>query len=201
MAPGIKITPHPDQHKIASKLVTLGNSLDVSFSGELFRFINPTYSKAADIVDGRGALHASGRWHVRGAARLSYTAMTPHTALAETLAHVNYYSLPQAKALPRVLVALRLQARRVLDLRDGHVRKTLRLSADTIQTLDWRADNQNGREAVTQAWGGAFASAGFEAVIVPSAADATGSNVLVYPENLKPGSHFESAAPVEWPGK
>lgn len=183
-----------------ARLAAVGASLDAGFNGDLFRFINPAYSKAADIVDGRGALHASGRWHCKGVARLSYTAMSPQTALAETLAHANYYSLPTARALPRVLVALKLHARRVLDLRDGHARKILRLSTEVIQNLDWRAENQNRREAITQAWGGAFATAGFEAVIVPSAADPAGSNVLVYPENLRPGSHFETTTPINWPG-
>lgn len=197
----MKVHPHPDQDKLNARLAAIGAGLDSVFSGELFRFINPTYSKAADIVDGGGALYAAGRWNTQGAARLSYTAEAPHTALSEALAHVNYYSLPLAKALPRVLVALKLKAKRVLDLRDGKVRKALRLSEGTIRKLDWRAENQTGNEAITQAWGRAFAAAGFEAVIVPSAADAAGANVLVYPENLLPGSRFGVESEVVWPGK
>lgn len=197
----MKITPHPDQHPLRVKLAAVGTSLDAAFSGTLFRFINPSYSKRAHIVDGAGALHAAGRWHTAGAMRLCYTAQTPLTALAEALAQVNYYGLPQAKALPSVLVALHLQAGRVLDLRLGKVRRTLRLSAATMQKLDWRAENQHGREAITQAWGRAFAAAGFEAVIAPSAADATGANVLVFPENLQPGSRFEVQREVNWPAR
>ena len=104
----------------------------------------------------------SGRWNTKGATRLSYTALTPDTALAEAFAHVNYYSLPPNKALPRVLVALKFKGVRILDLRDGKVRKSLVLSKHTIHRLDWRAENQNGREAITQAWGQAFANAGIE---------------------------------------
>ena len=138
---------------------------------------------------------------MKGVARLSYTALAPETALAEALANVRYYRLPAAKALPRVLVALRLTAKRVLDLRDGNARKTLGLSMKTITSLDWRAENRNGSEAVTQAWGRAFAAAGFEAVIVPSAADPGGGNMLVFPENLQPGSHFEVDTEIKWPLK
>jgi RES domain-containing protein len=197
----MKITAHPDAAKLAERLKALGTGHDAPFDGELFRFINPTYSKSADVIDGAGALHANGRWNLKGAARLSCTALAPQTALAEALAHVQYFRLPLSKALPRVLVALRLKAKRVLDLRHGNVRKALRLSEDTIRKLDWRAANQHGDEAVTQAWGSAFAAAGFEAVIVPSAADAPGANVLVFPENLQAGSRFEVVSEVKWPGK
>ena len=158
---------------------------------DLFRFIDPQFSKAEDIVSGTGALHAAGRWHLAGSTLLSYTSFAPDTALAEAMAHVNYYRLPLAKALPRVLVALRFKARRVLDLSDGKVRQALKLSEATILKMDWRATNQYGAEALTQAWGRAFAEAGFEAVIVPSAADTHGANVLIFPENLQPGSRIE----------
>lgn len=197
----MKIMLHPDRTKLTARLKGLGTSLDTNFSGDLFRFINPAYSKAGDIVNGAGALHANGRWNLKGTARLSYTALMPQTALAEALAHVDYYGLPRSKALPRVLVALSIKVQRVLDLRNGHVRKALILSEDTIRKLDWRAENQNGHEAITQSWGHAFANAGFEAVIVPSAADANGSNVLIFPENLQAGSRFEVLDEVKWPGK
>lgn len=192
------IGPHPDRAKLASRLAAMGRAFDVPFAGELFRFINPKYSKASDIVSGGGSLLASGRWNVRGSIRVSYTSQTPETALAEALAHVRYYNLPTSRALPRVLVALRLEASRALDLRNGAARRALILSDHTIRTLDWRPENRNGAEAVTQAWGFALAGAGFEAVIVPSAAEPHGVNVLVFPENLLAGSLFEVATEVAW---
>lgn len=195
------IEPHPDRGKFDTRLKVIGKRFDTARDVTLFRFINPSYSKAMDIIDGAGALHADGRWNLKGATPLSYTATAPETALAEALAHVRYFRLPEAKALPRVLVGLRLKAKRVLDLRDGKVRKALRLSEDTIRKLDWRAENQTGRESVTQAWGAAFARSGFEAVIVPSAASADGANVLVFPNNLLSGSKFEVTEEVKWPGK
>lgn len=195
------ITPHPDQTKLDARLKAIGRRFDTASDVTLYRFINPRYSTAADIIDGAGALHADGRWNLKGAVRLSYTATAAETALAEALAHVRYFRLPVATALPRVLVGLNLKAKRALDLRDGKVRKALRLSENTIRNLDWRAENQKGRQAVTQAWGAAFANAGFEAVIVPSAATAGGANVLIFPENLLPGSRFEATEEVKWPGK
>ena len=196
----MKIGVHPDRAKFSLRLAAIGKSFDVHFDGELFRFINPAYSSPADIVSGEGALRASGRWNLVGLVRLSYASRTPETALLEALAHVRYYGLPLSKALPRVLVALRLRAKRVLDLRDGKIRKALILSEGLIKNLDWRAGNQNGAEAATQAWGHALGTAGFEALIVPSAADSHGANVLIFPENLLPGSQFNAVAKVNWSG-
>ena len=97
----MKISPHPDRKKFAARLKVIGRDFDMKMEGVLFRFINPRYSTATNVVNGAGAMHADGRWNLKGTARLSYTATTPDTALAEALAHVNYYRLPLANALPR----------------------------------------------------------------------------------------------------
>ena len=41
-----------------------------------------------------------------------------------------------------------------------------------------------------QAWGAAFAAAGVEALIAPSAANNDGTNVIVFPENLRRSDKF-----------
>lgn len=196
----MKLDSHPEQGKISTRLRRLGRSADTKFEGELFRFIHPEFTKPADIVSGKGALHVDGRWNAAGAQKLSYMAMAPGTALAEALAHVRYYNLPESKALPKVLVAVELRASRILDLRDGKLRRKLQLSEALIRTLDWRRENQKGVEAITQAWGFAFGQVGrYEAVIVPSAADSQGVNVLVLPDNLAAGSHFQVITEVRLP--
>lgn len=194
----MSITVHPDRVKLSVRAQVVGRERLVPFEGELYRFIDPRFYKAADTLSGVGALHACGRWNLVGACRLSYTALCPDTALSEALAHVRYYELPLSKALPRVLVAVRLKVSRALDLRDGQVRKSLVLGENTIRNLDWRAENQQGREALTQAWGYAFARAGFEAVLTPSAVHPFGFNALVFPDNLLPGSHFSVVNEVRW---
>ena len=94
---------------------------------------------------------------------------------------------------------MRLRATRVLDLREGALRRRLRLSLAAIRATDWRRENRQGREAPTQAWGAVLAAAGFEAVVVPSAAAPTGVNVLVFPANLTAGSAFCVDREVRWP--
>ncbi|MBA2585087.1 MAG: RES family NAD+ phosphorylase [Chthoniobacterales bacterium] len=190
---------HPRRDEFAERVRALGRKHDRALQADLFRFIDPRFSRAADIVSGAGALQASGRWHVKGQFRISYTSMDPETALAEALATARYYHLPVSSALPRVLVSLRLTAPRVLDLRVAAIGQTLKFSGKGATTTDWRQENQSDREAATQAWGAAFQQAGFEAVIVPSAAREVGTNVIVFSEALLRGSHFRAAREVRWP--
>lgn len=195
----LTVTPHPKRAAFLRRTLALDCAFDRPSTWELFRFINPRYSSAADIVSGEGARHAAGRWNPpQSPFRLSYTALTPETALAETFVQPRYYRQPVGTALPRVLVNLRLEATRVLDLREGAVRKRLGLSLQTIRQTDWRRDNQGRQEAVTQAWGAAFEAAGFEAVIVPSGTEQGGDNVLVFPANFQPGSRCEVVNEVQW---
>ena len=195
----LAVAPHPQRATFLKRAQAVGRAFDRPGTWELFRFINPRYSAAAAIVSGEGAKYAAGRWNPPGSPfLLSYTALEPETALAETLAHARYFNLPAGTDLPRVLVSLRLQAARVLDLREGSLRKRLGLSLRTIRQTDWRQDNQRRTEASTQAWGAAFADAGLEAVIVPSSAAPDGGNALVFPANFQHGSRCEAINEVHW---
>ena len=196
----LTVRPHPERAAFLARAAALGRVWDRPGTFGLFRFINPQYSVAADIVSGEGARYAAGRWNLPGGTvKLAYTAAEPETALAETLAHARYFRLPSFFALPRVLVGLCLRATRVLDLRDGALRRKLFLSSARIIGTDWRKDNRRGREAVTQAWGTAFEAVGFEAVIAPSSALPPGGiNVLVFPGNLLPRSQFVVDQEVRW---
>jgi RES domain-containing protein len=197
----MKINLHEDRAKLEVRLKGVGTSFDGPLATTLYRFINPKFSKPDDIVAGSGTRYADGRWNLVGAAPMSYTAFSPETAMAEALAQARYFGLPESQALPSVLVALRLKVRKALDLRDGKLRQALRLAEGTIRHFDWRALNQKGEEALTQAWGHTFGVAGYEAIIVPSAADPKGTNVLVFPGNLVGGSIFAVDKGVEWPAK
>lgn len=86
----LTITPHPERAAFLRRTQVLGRALGRPGTWELFRFINPRYSAAADIVSGEGAKYAAGRWNPpQSPFLLSYTALTPETALAETLAHAR----------------------------------------------------------------------------------------------------------------
>lgn len=119
-----------------------------------------------------GAVHR-GRWATEAA-----------VFTLEALAHFRHYGLPDESALPRVLAAAQVVLRRVLDVTDARVRRTLRVSRADVLDADWRADAGAGREAPPQAIGRMAWNAKWEGLLVPSAADPNGTNLIVFPGNL-----------------
>jgi RES domain-containing protein len=75
---------------------------------------------------------------------------------------------------------------RVLDLRDGYVRRSLVVSAKRMLSEPWREEQNKGREALTQAIGRLAYELDVQALLVPSAARKGGSNLIVFPANLDP---------------
>jgi RES domain-containing protein len=190
---------HPERNAFVERCLAVSRQHETAFAAELYRFIDPRFSRAADIVSGAGARQASGRWHLKGASRVSYTAMEPETALAEALATPRYYNLPLSTALPRVLVSLRLKAGRVLDLRAAATAAALQLPVQEALASDWRSENEGQQETAAQAWGAAFQQTGLEAIVAPSAARDGGGNVIVFPAALSRGSQFRVTSEVSWP--
>jgi RES domain-containing protein len=158
-----------------------------AFSGPTYRSCTPSYATETDLVTGEGSKLHGARWNPKGIA-VVYAADSPETAMAESLAHFRYFGIPVQSAMPRVFVAIELKLKCVVDLRESNVRQRLHVSNDTMITIDWRKEVKAGVLPITQAIGQAAFAAGVEGIIVPSAAQSDGFNVLVFPANLKKGS-------------
>ena len=92
-----------------------------------------------------------------------------------------------------------VKLQRVLDLTDGQVRQRCRVSDKRMVSERWWREIFYDREALTQALGRAAASAGFEGIVVPSAADRPhGVNVIVFTYNLLAGSRVDVITPISW---
>jgi RES domain-containing protein len=191
--------PHPDFAAFSRRLAARQDEFTTRFTGEVFRFVNPAYSKVTDLFTGKGALHAHGRWLMQGVGLATYTALEPETALAESLASARYYGFPLSSATPLVLVSAQVRLSKVVDLRDGGTRRCLRVSAKTLLECDWRAENKDDQEAITQAIGRAAGTCGFEGMLVPSAARSGGANLIVFPGQLLAGSSIMVVKEVKWP--
>lgn len=159
----------------------------IGFAETVYRSVSPKYATESDLLTGIGSQRYGGRWNPRGLA-VVYNSLTPETAMAETLAHYRYYGIPIEDAMPRTFVAVVLSLKSVLDFRQAAVRRRLQISLDRILTADWRKAVCAGHAPITQLLGQAAAEVGLEGLIVPSIADLRGHNLLVFPQNLKPGS-------------
>ncbi|HKB03357.1 MAG TPA: RES domain-containing protein, partial [Gemmataceae bacterium] len=146
------MTPHPEADRLARGLQRC-LPLAAPWAGTLYRSASPRYANRDDLISGVGGKSAGARWNPPNSFRTVYASLEVETALAESLAHFRHFCLPVARALPRVLVALEARARRVLDLSDGAVRRTLGVSDRRLLREPWREENRRRREAMTQAIG------------------------------------------------
>lgn len=166
----------------------------IRFRQKIYRSAAPKYATTSDLLTGEGARRFGGRWNTAGVAAI-YGSLTPQCALEETLAHARYYGLPINTSMPRTFVAIEARLSQVLDLTDGSMRQSLRISERRLLECDWRADCTVGRVPITQQVGQFAALAGLEAILVRSAADVSGLNLVVFPENLRSTSRIEIVSP------
>ena len=190
---------YPDRLKLLARLGSRFDSLATEFNGSVFRFVGPQHSSTTDLFAGKGSLFANGRWLLKGKLLATYTALEPETALGESLAAIRYFNLGDENSEPIVLVTASTKLSRVIDLTDGKVRQRLRIAEKVILNCNWRKENFAGEEALTQAWGWAFAEAGAEGFLVPSAACSKGTNLIIFPENFTKKSRLKVMKEVEWP--
>lgn len=165
----------------------------IALAGTVYRSAAPKYANSSDLLSGQGSRRNGGRWNPVGVAAV-YGSLTPQTALAETLAHANYYSLPVHAAIPRTFVAIEFALERALDLTDGRNRQALAIAERRLLDCDWRAEMHRGKTPITQQAGAAAVDAGFEAILVRSAADRAGRNLVVFVDNLRSGSRLDIVA-------
>ncbi len=177
--------PHPDSDRLA-RAIGRCDPLAVAWSGFVYRSASPEYGSRDDLITGAGAKKAGGRWNPKDSFHSVYASLDLDTALAEMLAHYRRFRIPAHMATPRLFAALEVKLTRTLDLRAGKVRSTLKLSADRMTAEEWWKLQKAGKEAITQAVGRLAYTAGWQALLVPSAANPGGANLILFPANLAP---------------
>jgi RES domain-containing protein len=178
-----RMDEYPESRHLARALERCGK-LAAPWSGVVYRSASPRYANRDDLLTGVGAKHAGARWNPPQSFATVYTSLEIATAVAEALAHHRYYGLSEEKALPRVLVSIRVHLQRVLNLAAPRARRVLAVTRDRLIGEDWRACNQAGQEALPQAIGRLAWEAEWEGLLVPSSADRRGVNLIIFPGNL-----------------
>jgi RES domain-containing protein len=180
---------YPEYEKIFKALQKhVGNC--IPWSGVIFRSLRPHHYSRTAILSGEGSAKAGGRWNPIGIQAV-YGGLSPETTMAEALHYSRYHGIKIEKSMPRFFVAINVSVGKALDFRAPDWLRAMGVSKDEILDIDWRKSIASGDEALTQAIGRAAFSVGIEALVAPSAADRTGTNVVIFPENLERGSSFE----------
>ncbi len=178
----------PTFEHLQTRLTALASAA-VTFEGVVYRACTPKYATESDLLTGEGSRLRGGRWNPIGTA-LVYSTLTPEAAMAEALAHYRYSGLPIEDSMPLTFAAVNVKLKRVLDTRDGKVRQRFQIPMARLVLADWRLEVFAGREPLTQTIGRAVHATGWEGVIVPSAADRSGHNLLIFPDRLEGDSRI-----------
>jgi RES domain-containing protein len=188
------LMPHPDFNRY---LENLSPSEFSSWSGVIFRSAAIAHASAADLISGRGAEIAGGRWNPPGL-RTVYGSLNPGLSVDESLGAVlRGYGFAPEDLHPRVLAGIEVKLEAVFIL-DPAKPFPEWLDYDQMLKVDWRAENEEGRETTSQALGRAVAARG-EALITGSSVR-TGMNIALFPDSLRPGSTIRIIHGEELPG-
>jgi RES domain-containing protein len=118
----------------------------------------------------------------------------------EAYQNILHHGFPASSIRPRVFAGARVRLRAVLDLTDASIRRRLGFTLAELLDEDWQGIQDEGDESWTQAIGRGVYVAGFEGLLAPSARDRpNGENIVVFPDNLRPGSRIEILGEDELP--
>jgi RES domain-containing protein len=183
---------HPDSARLAAALARIPAG---RWSGVAYRSASPAYSGSRDLLSGEGVRRHGGRWTPPLLFPAVYASLSPEVAVAEALASFRHYGIAEADAMPRVLLALEIELEALVKLTDGRARRVLRVSRRRMLAEPWRQMQRLGREAITQGIGRAAFEMGLEALEVPSAADPSTGNLVIFPSRLRTGSRLHVRPP------
>jgi RES domain-containing protein len=166
------------------------------FVGVGYRYARPKYAHPERLLSGSGALAFGGRYNPAGAFSAVYLSLTPEAAQAELTFAARASGFPLKNRLPVVLCSVAISVVDVVDLTSIAVRRALRVSVGQLRE-EWETLQAAGDEGLTQALGRAARSAGAEALLYPSARFAKGTNLVLFPDRLRPTSVCEADPPYE----
>jgi RES domain-containing protein len=170
----------------------------VAFDGVMVRSASTLYASKENFLSGNGAAKVGGRWN-RPGIRAVYASLDIMTATHEAYQNFIDAGFSLLAIRPRVTAGTATKLGLVLDLTDKAIRRMIGYSQRELLEEDWHGIQSAGEESWTQAIGRGCRAAGFEGLIVPSARNPGGTNIVVFPDRLRPGSNLSVLAAADLP--
>ena len=111
-----------------------------------------------------------------------YLSREDNTALMESKS--NLESIGCHREYPKVIVLVRVEIEKALDLAESVQLIDYPFSLDILLNEDWRTSMNNGIESNSQTLGRVIYNAGFQGVLLPSSRSPGGTNLMVFPGKL-----------------
>lgn len=157
------------------RLAAIPSLASTSFSAAVFRVVPEALREK--ILSTEGNRYYCGRYHIAGETGILYTSLDEAVAVRELGRHASRGNLKGGLAAGRIKVRLQ----KVLDLGDEANLRKLGLSREDLISPNY---------SLTQAISVQARKAGFQGLLVPSAAG-RGDNLLVFENNLAEGCLIE----------
>lgn len=170
-----------------------------AWEGDVFRKSLPKWLSKPYRLTGVGAVLTGGRWNVQKLMPVVYGCGDLDTLHDEVHAKAHKYGWSEADKKPRTEIAMHWKLQAVLNLTDSRQRKALGVSSTDLMKCDWEAEQQAGRESLTQALARAAFERMAEGLLVPSARRKGGFNVVMFHTHLRAGSTVETLHEADTP--
>ncbi|MEZ6094372.1 MAG: RES family NAD+ phosphorylase [Pirellulaceae bacterium] len=162
------------------------------------RSVSTRYANESDFLSGKGAAKYGGRWNKPGIVAI-YGSTDVLTATLEAYQQFVAFGFSLSAIKPRVMAGIHVHVQFVLDLSKATNRRKIGFNRNELLTEDWQAIQSTGVESWTQAIGRGAMQAGFEGLLVPSAQNRNGTNLVVFPGKLRETSSLKVLAKSELP--
>lgn len=156
-------------------LAALSSFTPVSFEGAVYRVVFERFKDK--VLSTEGNRFYPGRYHPLGETGILYVSLTEETAIKEIERYASRNMLQERLIAAKINVRLH----KILDLTQTSNLLRLGLSKEDLISFDY---------SVTQALSIAARQAGFQGLIVPSAAS-KGDNLIIFENNLGKGCLIE----------
>jgi len=165
----------------------------IGYSGVIVRSVGAKHATQTEFFSGKGAAKTGGRWNRVGIESV-YASLDVLTATKEAYQNFIDYKLPLSSIRPRVMAGAEVVLSKVLDITDTSIQRELGFTREGLVSEDWRGIQAGGDESWTQAIGRGCVRSGFEGILVPSARNPKGMNIVLFPQNFTAASKLQIIA-------
>jgi RES domain-containing protein len=184
------MTAHPAFLRFYQSLAN--RSLFTPWRGNVVRQALPRYMSRPYRLTGLGPVRAGGRYTVPSLMPTVYASTDAMTLAAELSYKAPRYGLTPGQLRAQLMVGMRWEIQEVVDLTMAATLGLLGVSKAELVSCDWLAEQNAGREALTQAIARAAFERQAEGLVVPSARRPGGVNIVYFPSHRRDGSVIET---------